>query len=205
MSEIETHPAAEKPFCDPGKETQTPVINDKSDLAKHIDANRGSSNKNQTISRPTRNELSQFSESNRTKHQINSHKLSVVKPKAQVRKVKKKDFLKFPRQVIKRARSPVTVQEWVAALPDADTETPEDTEEERGLSLVRRQNTEASLADEADLVLGAEAGYTSASGGQVAKLMLQRNNGRPAAKRTLQHSDTAASFRSNISHLSTSR
>ena len=92
MSEIETHPAAEKPFCDPGKETQTPVINDKSDLAKHIDANRGSSNKNQTISRPTRNELSQFSESNKTKHKINSHKLSVVKPKPQVRKVKKKRF-----------------------------------------------------------------------------------------------------------------
>ena len=94
----------------------------------------------------------------------------------------------------------------MAALPDTDTESPEDAEEERGLSLVRRQNTESSLADEADLVLGAEAGYSSASGGQVAKLMLQRNNGRPAAaKRTLQHSDTAASFRSNISHLSTSR
>ena len=102
-------------------------------------------------------------------------------------------------QVIKRARSPVTVQEWIAALPDTDTT--EDTEEtERGLSLVRRQNTESSLAEESDLVLGAEAGYSS--GGQVAKLMLQRNNG---PKRTLQHSDTAASFRSNISHLSSSR
>ena len=66
--------------------------------------------------------------------------------------------------------------------------------------MVRRQNTESSLADESDLVLGAEAGF--GNGGQVAKLMLQRNNG---AKRPLQHSDTAASFRSNISHLSSSR
>ncbi len=96
MSETETHPAAEKPFCDPSKETQTPVINDKSDLAKHIDANQGSSNKNKTISRPTRNELSQFSENNKTKQQINSHKLSVVKPKAQVKKLYKKTFLISP-------------------------------------------------------------------------------------------------------------
>ena len=96
------------------------------------------------------------------------------------------------------------MQEWVAALPDTETESQEEAEEERGLSLVRRQNTESSLADEAELVLGAEAGYST--GGQVAKMLLQRNNGRPAAaKRPLQHSDTAASFRSNVSHLSVAR
>ena len=122
MSEIETHPAAEKPFCDPGKETQTPVINDKSDLAKHIDANRGSSNKNQTISRPNRNELSQFSESNKTKHKINSHKLSVVKPKAQVKKVKKKRFfLNFPARL---SSAPVRPSQSRSGSRLSPTQTP---------------------------------------------------------------------------------
>ena len=101
---------------------------------------------------------------------------------------------------MKRARSPVTVQEWVAALPDTDTEAPDDEDGPRDLVTERRDSCHER--DEADLVLGAEAGYSQGSG--VAKLMLQRNNGRPAA-RTLQHSDTAVSFRSNISHLSVSR
>ena len=95
MSETETIPAAGKPSCDPSKETQT-VMKDKSDSQKHIAANRGPSYKNKSISRPpTSNHLSQFSESSRTKHKANSHKLGVVNPQAQVIKGYKKSFLIF--------------------------------------------------------------------------------------------------------------
>ena len=85
----------------------------------------------------------------------------------------------------------MTVQEWVAALPDtADTDTKEESEEEEG-----------GAGEGAELGLGAEAG-SHAPQPCVAKLLLARRR-HPA--RPLTHSDTAASFRSTTSHLSVSR
>ena len=85
----------------------------------------------------------------------------------------------------------MTVQEWVAALPDtADTDTKEESEEEEG-----------GAGEGAELGLGAEAG-SHAPQPCVAKLLLARRR-HPA--RPLTHSDTAASFRSTASHLSVSR
>ena len=103
-----------------------------------------------------------------SKERGSQHKLSVVIPSQH-----------------KRARSPVTVQEWVAALPDHN-------EEEEG-------------EDDSQLVLGAEAGYESSN---MAKLLLQRNKSSRCPARQLQHADTASSLRShasNLSHLSVSR
>ena len=105
-----------------------------------------------------------------------SHKLSVVMPSNH-----------------KRARSPVTVQEWVAALPDHNEEEEDRGEEEEG-------------EDDSQLVLGAEAGYESSN---MAKLLLQRNKSNNRVQpRQLQHTDTATSLRSHassLSHLSVSR
>ena len=83
MSETETNStkvSLENPICD----LSNPV-NDKSGLAENIESTRGSANKNKSISRPISNEPSRFSDSAKTKHQTNSHKLSVVKPHVQVR------------------------------------------------------------------------------------------------------------------------
>ena len=80
MSETETNPtkvALENPICDLSKKKQS--------LAENIESLRGST-KNKSISRPGSNELSRFSDNAKTKHQTNSHKLSVVKPQVQVRK-----------------------------------------------------------------------------------------------------------------------
>ena len=63
---------------------------------------------------------------------------------------------------------------------------------------------------ETDLGLGAEAGYAGGNliTSNVAKMLLQRHQNTAAVSRhlqhskPLQHSDTAASFRSNLSHLS---
>ena len=105
-----------------------------------------------------------------------AHKLSVVIPTKH-----------------KRARSPVTVQEWVAALPDHNEEEEDRGEVEEG-------------EDDSQLVLGAEAGYETSN---MAKLLLQRNKGGSRVQgRQLQHTDTASSLRSqasNLSHLSVSR
>ena len=103
---------------------------------------------------------------------------------------------------MKRARSPVTVQEWVAALPDNgnDVDNKDDDVDEA-----------VEDVGETDLVLGAEAGYAGGNliTSNVAKMLLQRHTaavpGQPRHlqhSRPLQHSDTAASFRSNLSHLS---
>lgn len=110
-----------------------------------------------------------------SKERGSQHKLSVVIPSQH-----------------KRARSPVTVQEWVAALPDHNEEEEERGEEEEG-------------EDDSQLVLGAEAGYESSN---MAKLLLQRNKSSRCPARQLQHADTASSLRShasNLSHLSVSR
>ena len=100
----------------------------------------------------------------------------------------------------KRARSPVTVQEWVAALPDHNEEEEEREDE-------NKEDLDHGL-EESQLVLGAEAGYET---NNMAKLLLQRNNTRGMGvrlPRQLHHSDTSTSFRShvsNLSHLSVSR
>ena len=100
----------------------------------------------------------------------------------------------------KRARSPVTVQEWVAALPDHNEEEEEREDEDK-------EDLDHGL-EESQLVLGAEAGYET---NNMAKLLLQRNNTRGMGvrlPRQLHHSDTSTSFRShvsNLSHLSVSR
>ena len=94
--------------------------------------------------------------------------------------------------MLKRARSPVTVTEWVAALPDtepADNDTANDDDD-----IIDND------ADN-DMVLGAEAGMAT-HGNTVAKLLLQRNNSNHHSPRKLQHSDTASSLRSTMSHLS---
>lgn len=111
------------------------------------------------------------------------HKLSVVVPSQHT-----------------RARSPVTVQEWVAALPDHNQDHRGD-EEEKEQEEQEAQEEEQGL-DDSHLVLGAEAGYETSN---VAKLLMQRNNTKTGARclpRQLQHSDTATSFRSHSSHLS---
>ena len=107
----------------------------------------------------------------------------------------------------KRARSPVTVQEWVAALPD-HTEQEEDREEEENREEEEKEDLDQGL-DDSQLMLGAEAGYETSN---MAKLLLQRNNNNSSNRRSmprqLQHADTSTSFRShvsNLSHLSVSR
>ena len=129
-------------------------------------------------------------------HKDRQHKLSVVLPPT-------------------RSRSPVTVQEWVAALPDHAEE-----EEEKDDIGDDKEETEdhESVKNEADnepetdtLHLGAEAGYIQPQ--NVAKLLLasrygtkHTNSGSTSDKRgQFQHSDTAASLRSNLSALSTAR
>ena len=106
-----------------------------------------------------------------------------------------------------RARSPVTVQEWVAALPDTNNQHTGDQEEDDEEEKDEDQEDEDQEEDEqglddGQLVLGAEAGYET---NNVAKLLMQRNNNKSGARslpRQLQHTDTAASFRSHSSHLS---
>ena len=104
-----------------------------------------------------------------------------------------------------RARSPVTVQEWVAALPDNNQQQQGDEkeEEEQVEQEVEEEEEEEEGLDDSQLMLGAEAGYETSN---VAKLLMQRNNdktgGARGLPRQLQHTDTATSFRSHSSHLS---
>ena len=97
--------------------------------------------------------------------------------------------------MLKRARSPVTVTEWVAALPDTDTTDNDNANDDDDIIDNDTDN---------DMVLGAEAGMASHAN-SVAKLLLQRNNSNHHSPRRLgrlQHSDTASSFKSSMSHLS---
>jgi len=94
-----------------------------------------------------------------------------------------------------RSRSPVSVQEWVAALPDIskDTESEESRAEER----------DNDIAEDDNLTLGAEAGgyYTAAPPVKnVGQLIFNKNNKSARATRgTLQHSDTSTSLKSDVS------
>ena len=112
------------------------------------------------------------------------HKLSVVLPQT-------------------RSRSPVTVQEWVAALPDQ-------AEEKEEKEQIDKFNENDGYETDT-LSLGAEAGYIQPQ--NAAKLLLAnkyKTNQPPSGaisdkRRQFQHSDTAASLKSNLSVLSTSR
>ena len=104
-----------------------------------------------------------------------------------------------------RARSPVTVQEWVAALPDNNQQHQGDEKEQEQEEQELEEEGEVEGLDDSQLVLGAEAGYEAGyETNNVAKLMMQRNNktGSRCLPRQLQHTDTATSFRSHSSHLS---
>jgi len=122
------------------------------------------------------------------------HKLSVVLPPT-------------------RSRSPVTVQEWVAALPD-HAEEDEDKHEVSDDNEETDECETGSTEDEHEtdnLSLGAEAGYIQPQ--NAAKLLLagryKTKNATGQASTSdkrgqFQHSDTAASLRSNLSVLSSS-
>jgi len=86
-----------------------------------------------------------------------------------------------------RSKSPITVQEWVAALPDESQEKCEEDKKE----------VEATVEDNDNLNLGAEAGgYTESTDSGL---------GRPSNVRLgmLQHSDTLTSVLSDMSQAST--
>ena len=101
------------------------------------------------------------------------------------------------------SRSPVTVQEWVAALPDQ-------AEEKEEKEQIDKFNENDGYETDT-LSLGAEAGYIQPQ--NAAKLLLAnkyKTNQPPSGaisdkRRQFQHSDTAASLKSNLSVLSTSR
>jgi len=85
-----------------------------------------------------------------------------------------------------RSKSPVTVQEWVAALPDGS----QDREEEE------RDHTEDCIEEETDnLTLGAEAGGFAES-----RKLFVCGNGRNKRGAVLHHTDTMASVQSDLSH-----
>ena len=119
---------------------------------------------------------------------------------SQERPARQKLSLVVPSQP-SRARSPVTVQEWVASLPDNNLDH-RGHEEEKELEELEEEEQEEQGLDDSQLALGAEAGYETTN---VAKLLMQRNNTKTGARcppRQLQHTDTATSFRSHSSHLS---
>ena len=119
---------------------------------------------------------------------------------SQERPARQKLSLVVPSQP-SRARSPVTVQEWVASLPDNNLDH-RGGEEEKELEELEEAEEEEQGLDDSQLALGAEAGYETTN---VAKLLMQRNNTKTGARcppRQLQHTDTATSFRSHSSHLS---
>jgi len=91
-----------------------------------------------------------------------------------------------------RSRSPVSVHEWVAALPDIS----KDTESEE-----RPEERDNDIAEDDNLTLGAEAGgYHSAGGKNVGQLIFNKNNNKSGrARAPLQHSDTSTSLKSDVS------
>eukprot|EP00090_Calanus_glacialis_P041297 TRINITY_DN7270_c0_g1_i2.p1 TRINITY_DN7270_c0_g1~~TRINITY_DN7270_c0_g1_i2.p1 ORF type:complete len:377 (-),score=100.73 TRINITY_DN7270_c0_g1_i2:249-1379(-) len=100
-----------------------------------------------------------------------------------------------------RSRSPVTVQEWVASLPD-----PADEEDEYS-------SEESDDQEDGDtFTLGAEAGFIQPQNASKphpayenkVKLTNSLTGTNSDKRRLFQHSDTAASFRSNFSTLSAS-
>merc|ERR1719154_275812 len=86
-----------------------------------------------------------------------------------------------------RSKSPVTVQEWVAALPDRG----QNREEEE------RNHTDNIIEEENDnLTLGAEAGGFA----DPRKVLVTGTDGRNRRGAVLQHTDTLTSVQSDLSH-----
>jgi len=91
-----------------------------------------------------------------------------------------------------RSRSPVSVHEWVAALPDIS----KDTEAEYS----RPEERDNDIAEDDNLTLGAEAGgYCTPGVKNAGQLIFNKNNKSGRARGTLQHSDTSNSLKSDVS------
>jgi len=103
-----------------------------------------------------------------------------------------------------RSRSPVTVQEWVAALPPLEDHGPDHPED----NMAHSEQTEQAGAEDKDSVedkmdessdnikLGEEAGYFVTEGVKnFGQLLLQKNN--KNIRSSLQHSDTMTSLKSD--------
>jgi len=99
-----------------------------------------------------------------------------------------------------RSRSPVTVQEWVAALPSLETH--DTIEQEKG----EEKDMEVKHEEDIDNIkLGEEAGfYSPGTGGakNFGQLLLQKNNKSVRGPGPLQHSDTLASIKSDATNSS---
>merc|ERR1712045_266553 len=90
-----------------------------------------------------------------------------------------------------RSRSPVSVHQWVAALPDITKDT---ESEERG------EERDQDIDDDDNLTLGAEAGgYYSGGVKNVGQLIFNKNNKAGRARGPLHHSDTSTSLKSDVS------
>jgi len=99
-----------------------------------------------------------------------------------------------------RSRSPVTVQEWVAALPSLETH--DTIEQEKG----EEKDMEVKHEEDIDNIkLGEEAGFYSPGAGgakNFGQLLLQKNNKSIRGPGPLQHSDTLASIKSDATNSS---
>lgn len=99
-----------------------------------------------------------------------------------------------------RARSPVTVQEWVATLPPVDSHEEQDVIEDK---INGKESNNASNEDIDNIKLGEEAGFYLPGHGSVknfGQLLLQKNN--KNMRGSLRHSDTMASIKSDTTNSS---
>eukprot|EP00092_Neocalanus_flemingeri_P009613 GFUD01010347.1.p1 GENE.GFUD01010347.1~~GFUD01010347.1.p1 ORF type:complete len:492 (+),score=156.69 GFUD01010347.1:51-1526(+) len=92
-----------------------------------------------------------------------------------------------------KSKSPATVQEWVAALPESSEDRGEEDKHVGG---------EVTAEENDNLTLGAEAGGFNESGG-LGKFLEEETKTNKRGT-ILQHADTVASFRSDLSQKSTS-
>merc|ERR1719297_726456 len=108
-----------------------------------------------------------------------------------------------------RSRSPVTVQEWVAALPpleDHDRDPPDDSmahmEDTEHAGEEDEETAEDKMDESSDNIkLGEEAGYFVTEGVKnFGQLLLQKNN--KNIRSSLQHSDTMTSLKSDATNSS---
>lgn len=97
-----------------------------------------------------------------------------------------------------RSRSPVTVQEWVAALPTHESHTDEDHGEDHH----RDTDEDQDKPEPSDQIrLGEEASYFVPGGVKnFGQLLLQKNN--KSIRSPLQHSDTMTSLKSDATNSS---
>ena len=110
-----------------------------------------------------------------------------------------------------RSRSPVSVHEWVAALPDIskDTEAEDSRAEERDNDIAEDDNLRLGAEGESLLVFVFSSlqirlcflagGFYSPGVKNVGQLIFNKNNKSGRARGTLQHSDTSTSLKSDVS------